>query len=188
VNRFRFDSQLGLSRGVTVGAAGNVAALLRGSVPAAVAVRPAVSAADRCGTDFWVDTRAGGTLSVDVKIMSRDRAHLRGGDNLILETWSVCERRVPGWTWDPDKRTDYICWIWRDTGRWCLVPFPLLFAVFRTNARAWVAAYPVRRQFTERTRGPGYTSECVLVPRAVVWAEIYRRFGGCPQNQNTNSK
>lgn len=188
MNVYRFNRQLGMSRGVTVGAAGNVAALLRSSVPAAVAVRPAGAAADRCGTDFWVDTRAGAALSVDVKIMSRDRAHRPGGDNLILETWSVVERRVPGWTWDPAKRTDFICWIWRDTGRWCLVPFPLLFAAFRANARDWVNAYPVRRQFTERPGGRGYSSECVLVPRPVVWREIYRRFGGCPRNQNMNSR
>jgi hypothetical protein len=95
----------------------------------------------------------------------------------------VIERRKIGWTRDPSKRTDFVLWHWQDTGRWCLVPFPMLCKVFGEFCPAWASpgsGYRRARQFTPDGR---YHSECVFVPRQVVWDAILERFGGATAPQ-----
>lgn len=149
--------------------------ILLGAIPGAVAIHPAHHSNDRHGTDYWVEHTHGHHLSVDVKVRAKDWA---AADDLALETWSVVERQKIGWTRDAMKRTDYVLWFWQDTGRWCLVPFAMLCAVFQEHWQAWVTSYPVYEQFTPEFGG--YHSQCVFVPRDVVWEAIYRRFGGAP--------
>jgi hypothetical protein len=71
-------------------------------------------------------------------------------------------------------------WLWKDTGRWCMIPFPMLCTVFRENVDNWKQRYKVARQYTPRACG-GYHSECVFVDRCEVWAAIYKRFSGAIQ-------
>ena len=173
---YGFNERLRMSSGVA--AAATVRDVLLMQVPGALNIVPAASANDRLGVDWWVEMRGARHLAVDAKIRERDwAADNPHEDDLALETWSVVENGVPGWTRDPDKRCDYILWIWRDTGRFCLIPFPMLCAVFSTHWQRWRGLYKTRQQFTPRPGG-GYHSECVFVPRREVWAEIYRQFGG----------
>jgi hypothetical protein len=170
---YEFDERLGLSQGVSAGA--NVADILRSNMPSVVAVHAAHESNDRNGTDYWAETSNGKMLSVDCKIRTADWAP-KGEDDIALETWSVVEKQVVGWTRDRKKQTDYVLWLWTDTGRWCLVPFPMLCRVFEQNWKIWKQQYKTKQQFTPNHGG--YHSECTFVPRREVWAEIYRIFGG----------
>jgi len=154
--------------------------LLR-EIPGAVAVHAADKSNDRLGTDYWVEHARGTHLSVDVKLRTADYAakpEPDRADDLALETWSVVEKQKIGWTRDASKRMDYVLWLWRDTHRWCLLPFPMLCQVFQEKWRDWTACYGTSQQRTPQFGG--YHSECVFVPRDVVWTEIYRRYGGNP--------
>lgn len=171
---YEFDERLKMSQGTSQGA--DVKTIILGNVPAALNVHSAHESNDRNGTDWWVECHAGKWLSIDCKVRADDWAP-RGHDDIALETWSVVEKSVVGWTRDSKKQTDYVLWLWTDTGRWLLVPFPMLCAVFQEHWQAWRSQYKTAQQFTPRNGG-GYHSECVFVPRREVWAEIYRRFGG----------
>lgn len=169
---FSFDDQLVMSRGVAAGV--DLDDILIDAIPGATGVRGSSPREDRDGTDRWVDLFNGDALSIDVKVRTEDFAAKYGMDDLALEVWSVVEERVPGWTRDARKRTDYILWWWRDTGRWCLIPFPMLSAVFVEHLEEWLIAYRVAEQQTDGR----YHSRCVFVPRLVVWRAIYARYGG----------
>ena len=173
---YGFDEQLVFSQGVAENA--SVEAILLANLPGACQVIPAHQSNDMNGTDWWVETRSGSFLSVDAKIRRTDWS-AKGADDLALESWSVVEKNVVGWTRNTKKRTDYVLWLWKDTGRWCLVPFQMLCLVFEGNWQEWAQRYKTSRQLTSRDGWrDSYHSECIFVPRREVWAEIYRHFGG----------
>lgn len=153
----------------------NVCDILSLNIPGAVHVYPARQKDDKNGTDWWVTHRSGYALSVDCKIRSTDFLP-KGCDDLALESYSVVEHKKPGWTRDDRKRTDYVLWLWSDTRRWCLVPFPMLCAVYSQRWQLWRTKYRTERQYTPEYGG--YYSECTFVPRKVVWREIYLQYSG----------
>lgn len=150
-----------------------ITSIILREIPGALNVLPAHTSNDRKGTDFWVEHSSGRFLRVDAKVREEDWA-ARDEDDYALEIWSVVERQIPGWTRSPHQRTDYILWFWKDTCRSALVSFPMLCAVFCENLQAWSAEYRVAQQRTDDYGD--YHSECVFVPRHVVWREIYKRF------------
>ena len=174
---YSFDERLMFSDGSV--AAASVDKVLLDAIPGSLNVHRSGHANDRNGTDWWVEHSSGRHLSVDAKVRSKDYAASEDDpkDDLALETWSVVEKQVVGWTRNPDKRSDFILWLWVDTGRWCLVSFPMLCKVFQNKWNEWRTTYKTCKQFTARN-GSGYHSECTFVPRREVWAEIYRTFGG----------
>lgn len=176
---YAFGERLAMSQGISAGA--SVADILFRNVPGATAVSPASRQDDRRGTDWWVALRNGHKLSVDCKVRGEDYLRSHGKDDLALESWSVVEREIVGWTRDPDKRCDYVLWLWTDTGRWCLVPFAMLCRVFIDGWVEWRERYSFCRQFTPNFGG--YHSECIFVPRREIWAAIYKTFGGQSQPQ-----
>jgi len=148
----------------------DVSAVLMAEVPGALRVDRANSADDRTGTDYWVTLCSEKRISVDTKVRSKDF----GADDLALETWSVVERGVVGWTRDTRKQTDYVLWLWRDTGRWRLVPFLMLCAAFARRWERWAESYKTATQATVRRDGTTFHSQVVFVPRVVVWRAIYQ--------------
>jgi hypothetical protein len=174
---YGFAERLAFSHGQTRNA--KIETILLAEIPGAVSVEKAELADDRNGTDYWVNRQNGHALSVDAKVRAQDWT-LRGADDLALEVWSVVERKKLGWTRDQNKQTDYIIWLWADTGRWCLVPFPMLCSVARRMMPKWCQSYKTAEQWTPDGQ---YHSMCVFVPRRVVWAEMYRAFGGQPQSE-----
>lgn len=176
MNEYDFSQQLVMSNGVATNS--DVTNILLSSIPGAISIQRATLDDDRSGVDWWVERKCGRPLGVDAKVREKDWT-AKGEDDLALETWSVVERRVQGWTRNHDKKTDYILWLWQDTGRWCLVPFTLLCAVFQTNWERWASQYKCCQQYT---RDRDYHSECVFVPRRVVWSSIYQTFSGTPKD------
>ena len=170
---FDFNEQLRMSHGVSANR--DIARILCDNIPGSQQAQIAGVADDRNGTDWWVTLGNGNRLSVDCKVRSRDYARLTGEDDLALETWSVIGKKV-GWSRDPTKRTEYILWLWQDTGRWCLIPFPMLCNVFSRCWEEWRGRFKTRQQSSG-----SWQSECVFVPRKTVWSEIYCRFGGDPK-------
>jgi hypothetical protein len=174
VATYRFDERLVMSSGHI--AAASIDNVLLNQIPGALSVSRASLQDDKNGTDWWVTRSCGRDLSVDAKVRSVDwRSTHPDDDDLALETWSVVERQRPGWTWDAKKQTDYILWLWRDTGRFCLVPFPMLCGVFMEHREDWSTTYRVATQFTPDSQ---YHSQCVFVPRKVVWRTIFTKYAG----------
>ena len=187
MNEYGFNEQLTMSAGAVAEA--SVEKVVSEHIPGVVSVQRADVASDRKGVDYWVEM-PGRRLAVDAKVRAVDWwAKHPGEDDLALETWSVMGYRLPdgtdtqepkvvGWTRDPSKNTDYVLWIWKDTGRFCLIPFPFLCRVFQDHWEMWRMMHRVSRQFTptEGAAQSGWYSECVFVPRRDVWAEIYRRY------------
>jgi hypothetical protein len=168
---------MAMSQGHAVGK--SVGEILIANIPGAVNAMPAHSSNDRSGTDWWVEHRASKHLSVDCKVRKEDwTIKPRPQDDLALESYSVIEKKIVGWTRDKAKRTDYVLWLWTETGRWCLLPFPMLCAVFTREWENWRSQFQTATQKTPRANGAGYHSECIYVPRKVVWAHMYRQYGG----------
>lgn len=176
---YDFDERLTMSQGVS--SSKTVADIILNNIPGARHVYQAHKDNDRTGVDYWVEMSSGAHMAVDVKVRDEDFAESKGFDDLALETWSVVEQKKVGWTRDERKRCDYVLWLWKDTGRWCLIPFQWLCAVFSDKWQQWSSLYKVAQQHTPFGNGNGYHSECVFVPRREVWVEIYRRYAGNPE-------
>ena len=174
---YGFDERLVMSNGHA--ASSDVRDVLIQSIPGVVAANKAAHANDRLGIDWWAEMAGGRHLAVDVKVREEDWAALHPEeDDLAIETFSVVESKKIGWSRDESKRCDYVLWLWKNTGRFCLVPFPMLCKVCQENWESWREQYKVATQRTD-WRGSGhYHSECVSVPRREVWAKIYATFGG----------
>lgn len=173
---YGFDERLEMSEGVCDDQ--NIAALLVARIRGAVAAHRSHVSNDRTGVDWWVELESQDRhLGVDVKARAEDYA-LRGADDYALETWSVVEDKVPGWTRDALKKTDYILFFWAETGRFALVPFRLLLAVFEEKWELWSSMYRTAVQRTTGGRGRDWHSQCVFVPRRVVWGALYEKFSG----------
>lgn len=173
---YGFEERLTMSNGYATSV--DVETVLLQSIPGAVAVTKAAPVNDRQGVDFWVELSTAKHLAVDVKVRSEDWAAKHPNkDDLALESWSVVENKVIGWTRDSKKKCDYILWLWTDTGRFCLIPFPMLCCVFTNNWQDWRCRYKTCQQKTPKISG-GYHSECIFVPRKDLWREIYKLYGG----------
>jgi len=175
---YSFKGNLLFSEGAS--ATRQVSDILLKNVPGARNVTRACQENDKSGVDYWVECANGNHLAIDVKSRREDWAAraINPQDDLALETFSVTEKQKLGWTRDPVKRCDFILWIWMDTGRWCLICFPHLCAVMQDNWQRWRSDY--RTAIQKTTGASEWHSECVYVPRKVVWSEIFRRFSGMP--------
>lgn len=166
---FNFHDQLKMSHGVSL--APSFRDILISEIPNAIAVRQANDHEDRTGTDWWVDRQNNKPLSIDLKVREIDY----GKSDLALEIWSVVEHEIIGWTRDTTKATDYVLWFWKDTKRWCLLPFPMLCRVFSLLWEDWENEYKTARQ-TSRLNGRVYHSECVFVPIDIVWGSLIAQY------------
>jgi hypothetical protein len=174
---YGFDERLVMSNGHA--ASVDVNDVLLQCIPGAVSSYKAARCNDRLGVDWWVEMCGGRHLAVDAKVREVDWAASHPNeDDLAIETFSVWEKRKIGWSRDQSKRCDYVLWLWKDTGRYCLVPFPLLCKVCQENWRTWKEQYKTSKQRTPMADGSHYHSECVFVPRREVWGKIYETFGG----------
>jgi hypothetical protein len=175
-HEYDFNERMAMSQGIA--ATADVRMILLAEIPGAVNVTNAAPVNDKQGVDWWVEMSSARHLAVDAKVRETDWVSTHPNeDDLALESWSVIEKEIPGWTRDAAKRCDYVLWLWKDTGRFCLVPFPMLCKVFSDNWKAWRTRFRTNQQFTPRSVG-GYHSECIFVPRREVWAAIYRNYGG----------
>lgn len=174
VSDYTFSGQLEMSNGQA--ATDDICQVLLQVIPGALNVHKSATQNDKKGVDYWIETVNCAHLAVDVKVREIDwAARDKDKDDLALETWSVVENHSIGWTRDESKKCDYVFWYWIETKRYCLIPFRELCAVFKQKWQEWGSEYGLQRQLTKPNN---YHSECVFVPRRIVWAEIYKFCGG----------
>jgi hypothetical protein len=156
----------------------NVLSFLKHRIPNFKRVHKAANANDRAGCDYYIERLGLPSLGVDLKLREADFSVRPPDypDDLALETFSVIEGAITGWTRDPAKMCDYILWYWQDTGRFFIVPFPPLCCVFQRYWQEWKELYKVAEQHTPGRRS--WHSECVFVPRQVVVEYIGRWMAG----------
>ncbi len=171
---------------------GNIQRILMEVIPSILSVEKSTLEEDKKGTDYWAILPNGDKLSIDCKIRAEDCVDKWGADDLALEDWSIVPEEdwkftedpdYPdpnitekiGWTLDANKRTDYILWFWKDSKRWCMIPFIQLCFVFREHWYIWKYTY---KDAYQQQRGSRYYSHCIFVPRDVVLGAIYDHFGG----------
>ena len=158
--------------------------LLLEIIPGSINIRKAPLKEDKEGTDWWVDYSHREPISIDIKARDLDPLNFDRDpkDDLILETWSNIEKKIPGWTLNPNKRTDYILWFWKPTGRYLLLSFPKLLYVFIKNWKKWKEIYPIDTTKSRGSYGITWKSEYIKVPRKIVLGEIDRIFHGLSTN------
>lgn len=174
ITPYGFQERLVMSDGA---ANGDVADVLLKCIPGAQNVTRSSEAEDRNGTDYWVALRSGHSLSVDVKVREVDPIVTWGSDDLLIEWTSAVETATPGWTVDPRKRTDYVCYWFVPTRRYALLPFPLLHAAATEARDVWQEQFSVRRSRSQQG-SRRWTTEFSTVPRSVVWRAIYEIANG----------
>lgn len=172
-NVYSFDKKLIASKGVIESC--DVGEILRLRLPGCVKAVPTSSEVDRTGVDWLATLSSGRVVGVDVKIREKDCMRF-GSDDVALETWSVVGSHV-GWTRDEAKVCEWVLWVWKDTGRFFLVPFLPLCSVFGQHWESWGSTYKRRTQRTTRDYR-SWESECVFVPRTVIVDAISDWYGG----------
>lgn len=174
---YGFQERMVMSEGIAVNS--NVTTILLSAIPGATLVEKAQNMDDKRGIDYWVFRHDARPLAIDLKARSTDpTVDLPVPcDDLALERWSVIEQQKIGWTLDQSKETDYILWLFETTGRWVLLPFPMLCAVFAQHMIGWGQQY---KSATQSSNGGRWHSQCIFVPRLVVWRAMYEMYGGAP--------
>ncbi len=173
VRDYSFQGKLVIATGVA--ASPEITEILRNNLPGIEQVEKAHVSDDKMGVDYWAYRKGLPPLGVDCKIRDIDPMQFKiPADDLALETWSVMGVKI-GWTADTKKRSDYILWFFRPTKRWVLLPFPMLQVVFVMNKEKWFKEYRHERQSTNNGQ---WESECIFVPRKIIWRALYERFGG----------
>lgn len=158
-----------------VGDTDRVTTALLKSIPGAIRILSSSMIDDLQGTDKWVELDNGQRIAVDLKIRAEDPIVNFHRNDLALEIWSSIETQKVGWTRDRTKKTDFVFWYFRPTGRTCLIPFRPLLAVMEEWWEEWYYKYQTDIQESENN-GQVWHSECVFVPKKIIWAVMYRKF------------
>lgn len=140
--------------------------------PDSLTIRKAAMENDKLGADYWIEFRHGQFRAVDVKVRAEDWK-AKGKPDIALEIWANREKRKPGWTIDNNKLTDYVLFVWLDTGRADLFDFRLLKAVTLANLDEWSGNRQTSNQTTASTRGR-YSASCMFISGRELHAAIYR--------------
>ena len=172
-NVYSFGQKLVASKGIIESC--DVNEILKLRLPGCLWAKETDAETDRTGVDWIATLSCGRSVGVDVKMREKDCIAF-GNDDLALETWSVVGSSI-GWTRDKEKACEWVLWVWKDTGRFFLVPFLPLCAVFCMNWQQWKMDYRTRKQKSERG-SQRWESECVFVPRDVVVEAITEWYAG----------
>jgi len=116
---------------------------------------------DRQGVDFIVERSQRPSAYVDGKIRELDPLEKWGHDDVALESYSVVEDQIIGWTLDMNKQTEYVLWLW--PSRWLILDYKQLRHVAVELMATWKIRFKVAQQETTKD-GRTYHSECVFVP------------------------
>jgi hypothetical protein len=140
--------------------------------PDALTIRKAALENDKLGADYWLEFRNGQFRAVDVKVRAEDWKP-KGKPDVALEIWANTGKGKRGWAIDDTKITDYVLFVWLDTGRADLFDFRLLKAVTQANLDKWSGDCQSANQTTATKRG-NYTARCLFVSGRDLHAAIYR--------------
>ena len=173
---FDFKEQLAVSDSPAVAAL--VEPFLRLRFPGALGFQRAAEANDRAGADITVAFPQHQFRAIDLKVRTVDY-RARDKADVALEVWSNWERRTPGWALDESKVTDWILFVWMDTGRMLMVDARALRAVTKSNLPRWLRT---EQQAAQRTAvGAGSYSSSVIFVRTDELVRLVNRWQGLQQ-------
>ena len=127
------------------------------------------------GIDRIIRFRNQDTITIDEKVRYKEY------NDIALEHWSSFEDKVLGWCLKP-LDCDYILYVFWQSCRYYLMPFPELRRLFEENFDIW------RKQFTVlSTKNQGtninYTTISICVPIDLLMNELKGMRFGCLQNE-----
>ena len=127
----------------------------------------------KAGIDILAIMADGAAVPVELKTLKTDPLSAWGRDELPLELASCVERGTRGFLSQGGKRTKFVLFLFRDSGRSVCVAFRALAAVFRRCSDQWACRFQTA---TQTTHGfyETYHSRCVFVPVAEIRMEIHR--------------
>jgi hypothetical protein len=182
---FGFEERLMISEGISDSY--DIEQIISHTIPSVTKIQKSNLSEDMIGVDYWATLESGRRIGIDVKSREDDWwKHHPLEDDIALETWSKIERDEKGmiiggkigWTRNVKKQTDWVLFVWAETGRYFYLPFPWLCSVFTRNWRQWCQVYKTRSQFSISLDGSIWESECVFVPRRLLGNTVCKDFAG----------
>ncbi len=129
------------------------------------------------GVDWVVTTEAGRSFTFDTKL--RDRAYDEASPDVLLETLSDKERRVPGWI-EKESPIDFIGYAWLPSRRYVFLSWPLLRTAWANHKAEWLALAKSRSDGFRLCEAPNrsgdrtWTTVSVAVPLKALRFAMWR--------------
>ena len=83
--------------------------ILRSHIPKCIGVEKTSVDIDRTGVDYIATLQGGTKIFIDAKTRTPGCSrYWKGEPELAIETWSVVEKKIPGWTFNEKSDVDYI--------------------------------------------------------------------------------
>ena len=151
--------------------------IIREWFPRAINVVKTGSGIDRAGVDYICELDRGAVVCIDAKTrVPGCSKYWTEGPELAVETSSVVEKKIAGWTLSSSTQCDYVLYTFspEDCGMSFLIPFQALRRALFTHYKEWMDKYKPKRQ---RSCGHGgeWTSECLFIPASVVMNAIHEQ-------------
>ena len=121
---------------------------------------------DRLGSDYILEFRGGKIEHLDVKVRTKDY-YPKPNTPIEYQTGNK-----DGWAIDTSKITDWVLFLWLDTGRSSLHNGRMLRIVARKNQDKWKASC----QQSTQQGDDGYSSSCLYLADRDLWAAEYMHF------------
>ena len=150
--------------------------LLKTCIPNCVSVKKTDTATDKTGIDYVARLDGGAEIYIDAKTRMPGCSRYRKGEpELAIETWSVVEKKIPGWTFNEKSDVDYILYTFpkEDYAGYFFIPFQLLRSASIRCYPDWRKRFPKHYQ-----QNNGYTTEAMFIPADVILAEVKREMQG----------
>lgn len=150
--------------------------ILKSHIPKCVSVIKTDTETDKTGIDYIATLKGGAEIYIDAKTrVGGCSKYWDGQPELCIETWSVKEKAIPGWTYKESTKVDYILYTFapEDYSGYFFIPFQLLRAAAIRHYHEWVSRYKEKPQ-----RNMGYTSMAVFVPADVVLNAVREQMEG----------
>ena len=128
------------------------------------------------GVDYIATLQGGTKIFIDAKTRTPGCSrYWKDEPELAIETWSVVEKKIPGWTFNEKSDVDYILYTFpkEDYAGYFFIPFQLLRSASIRCYPDWRKRFPKHYQ-----RNNGYTSEAMFIPADVILAEVRNEMYG----------
>lgn len=126
--------------------------LYRDAFPTMIGMTIAGRESQRDHLDRVITLENGHTINVEEKVRPR------AWPDFLLEFWSNEEARTPGWI-TIDGKPDFLAYVFLETRRGWILPWPQLRKAWRNHAREWVERFGI-----VRAPNRGYTTASCPVP------------------------
>ena len=123
--------------------------ILRSHIPKCIGVEKTSVDIDRTGVDYIATLQGGTKIFIDAKTRTPGCSrYWKGEPELAIETWSVVEKKIPGWTFNEKSDVDYILYTFpkEDYAGCFFIPFQLLRSASIRCYPDWRKRFPKHYQ------------------------------------------